>query len=289
VTPDRSRRNESDLSVAVRAAHAAGELALRHFHAKSQWWDKAPGNPVGIADLEVDAYLKDRLLGHRPDDGWLSEESADTAERLDKDRVWIIDSIDGTRDFIWCYTGWAVSVALVEHGAVTVAALCAPARGQLFAALKGHGSQCNGKRLRVSGLATLPGIRLPIDAANINASFWPEAWPGEAVEKPNSLALRMAKVAANEADAWLEGRSIAEWDVAASALILTEAGGLVTDRAGAPLVFNKPGAVFHGIAAATPALHGVVRDRLDHALKALAARRLQRAAATGAAPGYSAA
>ncbi|MEY3268063.1 MAG: hypothetical protein RL480_823 [Pseudomonadota bacterium] len=281
--PERSnrRRNESDLSVAVRAAHAAGELALRHFHAKSEWWDKAPGNPVGIADLEVDAYLKDRLLGHRPDDGWLSEESADTAERLGKSRLWIIDSIDGTRDFIRGRTGWAVSVALVEAGEVTVAALSAPARGQLFAALKGHGAQCNGKRLRVSGLATLPGVRLPIDAVNLAASFWPEPWPGTAVEKPNSLALRMAKLASNEADAWVEGRSISEWDVAASALILTEAGGTVTDRAGAPLTFNKPNPVFHGIAAATPALHDVVRDRLDHALKALAARRHQKAASPG--------
>lgn len=270
------RRSESDLSVAVRAAHAAGELALRHFHAKSEWWDKAPGNPVGIADLEVDAYLMDRLLGARPGDGWLSEETLDTNVRLAKNRVWIVDSIDGTRDFIRGRTGWAVSVALVEDGQVIVAALSAPARGQLFAALRGHGAQCNGKRLRVSGLAALPGIRLPIDAANMAASFWPEPWPGEAVEKPNSLALRMAKVAANEADAWLEGRTISEWDVAASALILTEAGGTVTDRAGAPLVFNKPDPVFHGIAAATPALHGVVRDRLDHALRAFAAARRNR-------------
>ena len=284
--PDRvgnagARRNESDLSVAVRAAHAAGELALRHFHAKSEWWDKAPGNPVGIADLEVDAYLMERLLGARPDDGWLSEETVDTDVRLTKRRVWIIDSIDGTRDFIRGRTGWAVSVALVEDGQVVVAALSAPARGQLFAALRGHGSQCNGKRLRVSGRTELNDIRLPIDIANMSASFWPEPWPGEAVEKPNSLALRMAKLASNEADGWMEGRSISEWDVAASALILTEAGGTVTDRAGNPLVFNKPDPVFHGIAAATPALHGVVRERLDYALKSLAARRHLRA---GAAP-----
>ncbi|WP_426169120.1 inositol monophosphatase family protein [Sandarakinorhabdus sp. DWP1-3-1] len=272
-------RRQSDLAVAVRAAHAAGELALRHFNAKSEWWDKSPGNPVGVADLECDAYLKERLLGARPDDGWLSEETADTADRLTKRRLWVVDPIDGTRDFIRGRTGWAVSVALVEDGEVTVAALAAPARGQLFAALRGRGSQLNGKRLRVSGLATLDGIRLPIDAANMNAAFWPEPWPGEAVEKPNSLALRMAKLAANEADAWMEGRTIAEWDVAASALILAEAGGVVTDRAGEPLAFNKPDPVLHGIAAATPALHGVVRDRLDHALRSLAAARRGRSPA----------
>ncbi|GGE16451.1 3'(2'),5'-bisphosphate nucleotidase CysQ [Polymorphobacter glacialis] len=267
------RRLESDLSVAIRAAHAAGELALRHFHAKSEWWDKSPGNPVGVADLECDSYLKDRLLGARPEDGWLSEETADTADRLSRHRLWVVDPIDGTRDFIRGRTGWAVSVALVENGEVTIAALFAPARQQLFAAIKGRGAQCNGKRLHVSDLTTIEGIRLPIDAVNLTASFWPEPWPGTATEKPNSLALRMAKVASNEADAWMEGRTIAEWDVAASALILTEAGGTVTDRTGQPLTFNKPDPVFHGIAAATPALHAVVRDRLDYALKSLAAVR----------------
>ena len=128
-------------------------------------------------------------------------------------------------------------------------------------------------RLRVSGLATLEGVRLPIDAANLDASFWPSPWPGTAVEKPNSLALRLAKVASDEADAWVEGRSINEWDVAAAALICTEAGGTVTDLAGRPLAFNQPEPVVHGLAATTPLLHAEVRARLDYALKALGARR----------------
>jgi myo-inositol-1(or 4)-monophosphatase len=266
---------DTDLALAVRAAQAAGAMALAHYHARSEWWDKSPGNPVGIADLEVDAFLKAELLGARPDDGWLSEETADTADRLGKRRVWVIDPIDGTRDFVRGRSGWAVSVALVEDGAVTVAVLAAPARGQVFVAQRGAGATCNGAGLRVSALATPQGIRLPIDAANMAASFWPEPWVGEAVEKPNSLALRMAKVAADEADGWMEGRSIAEWDVAASALILTEAGGVVTDRAGAPLCFNKVLPEFHGIAAATPGLHALVLMRLDHALRALSARRRQ--------------
>ncbi|NJC09572.1 inositol monophosphatase family protein [Polymorphobacter fuscus] len=265
--------NRSDLTLAVEAASAAAVLALGHFHARSDWWEKSPGNPVGIADLEVDALLKAALLGARPDDGWLSEETADTADRLSLRRVWVVDPIDGTRDFVQGRTGWAVSVALVEDNAVTVAALAAPARQQLFVAARGQGATCNGLPLRVADLPSLQGVRLPMDAANLSAPFWPSPWPGETVEKPNSLALRMAKLASAEADAWLEGRTIAEWDVAASALILTEAGGVVTDRHGAPLAFNKPLPVFHGIAAANAALHGEVLARLDHALKLFAARR----------------
>ena len=264
---------ETDVELAVRVTRAAGELARHHFHSKSEWWDKSPGNPVGVADLEVDAFLKAELVGACPNDGWLSEETADTEDRLGKRRVWVVDPIDGTRDFIRGRSGWAVSVALVEDGAVTVAALAAPVREQLFVAVRGQGATCNGVPIHISGLATLQGVRLPIDPPNLAAKFWPSPWPGSAVEKPNSLALRLAKVASGEADAWIEGRSIAEWDVAAAALICAEAGGVVTDRAGNPLKFNQPDPVIHGLAAATPALHAEVRERLDYALRSLAARR----------------
>ena len=263
----------SDLTLALDATRAAAALALGHFNARSEWWEKAPGDPVGIADLEVDAYLKNALLGARPGYGWLSEETADTADRLPRRRVWVVDPIDGTRDFVRGRTGWAVSVALVEDGAVTVAALAAPARGQFFVAALGQGATCNDVPLAMAPLAGLDGVRLPMDAANLAAPYWPSPWPGEVVEKPNSLALRMAKLASAEADAWLEGRTIAEWDVAASALILTEAGGVVSDRHGAALAFNKPAPVFHGIAAANAALHTEVLARLDHALRVFAARR----------------
>ena len=270
---------ETDVDLAIRVTSAAAKLALHYFHAKSEWWDKSPGNPVGVADLEVDAFLKSQLLGARAGDGWLSEETADTEARLVKRRIWVVDPIDGTRDFIRGRSGWAVSVALVEDGVVTVAALAAPVREQLFIAARGQGATCNGVAIHVSGLATMPGIRLPIDPPNIDAKFWPSPWPGIAVEKPNSLALRLAKVASGEADAWIEGRSIAEWDVAAAALICAEAGGMVTDRAGRSLTFNQPDPVIHGLAAATPALHAEVRERLDYALRSLAARRRGEASA----------
>lgn len=265
--------DSSDLDLAITVTRAAAELALGHFNNGSEWWEKSPGDPVGIADLAVDGFVRDNLLAARPDDGWLSEETADTADRLARRRVWVVDPIDGTRDFVRGRTGWAVSVALVEAGVVTLAALAAPARQQFFAARLGHGATCNDMPLRIAELPTLDGVRLPMDAANLAAPFWPSPWPGSVVEKPNSLALRMAKLASAEADVWLEGRTIAEWDVAASALILGEAGGMVTDRHGALLTFNKPKPLFHGIAAASPALHAEVLARLDHALKVFAARR----------------
>jgi myo-inositol-1(or 4)-monophosphatase len=279
--PDLARETDlapgTDLALVARLARAAGALAMRHFHGPADWWDKSPDNPVSRADLEVDAYLRERLATARPGDGWLSEETADTPARLERRRVWIVDPIDGTRDFVRGRNGWAVSLALVEDGVPQVAALAAPARGQLFVAARGRGCQLNGRRLRLA--AAGEGIRLPIDAQNLDAAFWPAPWPGGAlVEKPNSLALRMAKIAAGEADAWLEGRTVNEWDVAASVLILAEAGGVVTDRQGRALLFNKPEPVVRGIAAGGPAVQPLVLDYLQHALRVFAERRRATAA-----------
>ncbi len=261
---------ETDLALLVRATRAAGELAMAAFGTPQAVWDKSAGNPVSASDIACDDYLKETLLGARPGYGWLSEETADRPDRLACERVWVVDPIDGTRDYVRGRTGWCVSVALVEAGQPVLAALAAPARGQLFVAAAGSGATCNGVALRVSGLAMLDGVRLPIDPPNLTASFWPSPWPGSAVEKPNSLALRLAKVASAEADAWLEGRTVNEWDISAAALICTEAGGTVTDRAGRALTFNQPEPVIHGLAAATPALHAEVRERLDYAIKTFA-------------------
>ncbi|MGI4876127.1 MAG: inositol monophosphatase family protein [Janthinobacterium lividum] len=263
-----------DFDLLVRATRAAGALAMKYFDAGDvRAWDKSPGNPVSEADLAVDACLRDELLDRRPGYGWLSEETADDPSRLDCRYVWVVDPIDGTRDFLRGRTGWAVSVALIDDGEAVLGCLAAPARGQLFVASRGGGAYRDGVRIGVSGRTALAGCAMPIDLAGLTAGFWPEPWDAVPVEKPNSLALRIAKVASGEADAFIEGRTISEWDVAAAALILAEAGGIVTDRDGAALSFNQPDPAVHGLAAATPALHAEVRRRLDAGLHALKARR----------------
>ncbi len=276
--PDRSDRRE-DLALLRRATDAAAAVALDFFDRGGvARWDKVPGHPVSAADLAVDAQLKAELGGARPDYGWLSEETADVASgagpaRLLSRRVWVVDPIDGTRDFLRGRTGWAVSVALVEDGVPVLGCLAAPARGQCFVAVAGGGATLNGAPLRVSGRTALAGLRLPIDPPALTAVFWPEPWDAVAVEKPNSLALRLAHVATGTADGFIEGRTIAEWDIAAAALILTEAGGVVTDRDGAALAFNQPDPAVRGLVGATPALHGALRARLAAGLAALGVRR----------------
>ena len=262
-----------DLALLVRATRAAGDLALGYFRTGHAVWDKSPGNPVSDADLAVDAYLMDQLCSARPGYGWLSEETADAPDRLGCARVWVVDPIDGTRDFIRGRDGWAVSVALVEAGRPVLAALVAPVREQMFVAVAGRGAHRNGVRLAVSGRRDPAGLAMPIESQGLTAKWWPEPWDAVAVERPNSIALRTAKVATGEADAWIEGRTVNEWDLAAAVLILTEAGGTITDRAGQALRFNQPEPTIVGVVAATPALHGDCLRRLDAGLAALATRR----------------
>jgi len=115
----------------------AGQMALRqwpgHGHALESW-EKTPGSPVCTADLQVDAFLKRELQALLPSAGWLSEETVDHPERLEKGLCWLVDPIDGTRDFIRGRPGWAVSVALVSEGKPLLASLVAPARGETWSA-----------------------------------------------------------------------------------------------------------------------------------------------------------
>ena len=246
-----------DLAATLLAAVREGAaLALRLAEAGLDHWEKSRGDPVSEADLAIDALLKRRLMNALPDAGWLSEESADDPARLTRDRVWVVDPIDGTRDFVRARPGWAVSAALVEHGRPVLAALAAPALGHVFTASAGGGAFLNGRRLAVAPSRDGP-LRIPLDASVLRGVA-----DMVAVYKPNALALRMTMVATGEADAMLDGRGGREWDLAAAALVACEAGARVTDSHGAPLVFNKALPVFDGLVAATPAAHEGMRQRL---------------------------
>jgi len=257
----------ADLALAVTAASEAGALAFSMLGSAS--WDKSPGNPVSDADIAVDRLLQARLLQARPGYGWLSEETADNPDRLASRALWVVDPIDGTRDFLRGRNGWAVSVALVVDGQVQVGVLDAPALGTRFAASRGQGSTRNGQSIHVSGRQSSAGARLPVDPQLITSKLWTQPLDAVAVYKPNGIALRIAMVACAEADAIFDGRSSSEWDVAAAALILAEAGGTITDRDGLPYSFNKPAPTTAGLVAATPALHAPMLARLAEARAAL--------------------
>ena len=251
-------------AVAGVAAEAA-QMALARWRTDFRRWEKEAGSPVCEVDLDVDHMLRARLAGLLPDAGWLSEETADNADRLAARRVWVVDPIDGTRDYIRGRDGWAVSVALIEDGRPIVAVLDAPARRERWCASAGQGAWRNGVKLAAGSRTALPGARVPTDAlpkADRDLTI---------VHKPNSIALRIAMVAADEADLVATLRWGSEWDVAAAVLIAGEAGAGVSDALGKPLVFNKPDPQAFGVLVSAPGIHAAAVDRLAERALALSA------------------
>lgn len=219
-------------------------------------WEKSPDNFVCEVDLDVDAFLHERLSALLPDSGWLSEETADDLARLSHDRVWVVDPIDGTRDYIRDRPGWAVSVALVERGQPVIGVLAAPARGELWLAQAGGGATRNSVPIAASERTTLPGARVPADdLPRVDRDL-------VMVHKPNSIALRMAMVAAGEADLLATFRWGADWDIAAATLIAREAGATITDALAKKLRFNTPRGESFGILATAPGIHAAAVERL---------------------------
>jgi myo-inositol-1(or 4)-monophosphatase len=235
---------------------AAGAIALGRCDTDFQRWEKEPGQPVCEVDLAVDAFLREQLAALDPEAGWLSEETADESDRIERRRVWVVDPIDGTRDFIRGRPGWAVSVALVEDRKVLYGALSAPARDELWTAALDQGAWRNGRRLQVADRSALAGARVPAD--NLPAVDRDLVM----VAKPNSIALRIAMVAAGEADLLATLRWGSEWDIAAAALIAREAGATVTGALGQPLTFNTAHAAAFGVLVTVPGIHEAAIERL---------------------------
>ena len=237
-------------------AREAGALAMNHWRGDFEQWEKSPGNPVSEVDLAVDQLRQVRRAALDPEAGWLSEETADSAERLLLPRVWVVDPIDGTRDFVRGRRGWAISIALVEGGRPLLGVLDAPARGEHWSAAAGTGALRNGQLVRPSRITTLSGARVPADVVpRIDSDL-------VTVEKPNSIALRMAMVAAGEADLVATLRWGFEWDIAAAALIAQEAGATVTDARGNTLRYNSTRGDAFGVLAASPGIHAEAVSRL---------------------------
>jgi myo-inositol-1(or 4)-monophosphatase len=257
----------AELVSAVQAiAGEAGAYAMTRWRGDFDRWEKSPGNPVCEVDLDVNTLLRDRLSALLPDAGWLSEETADDPARLACDRVWVVDPIDGTRDYIRGREGWAVSVALVEQGRPTVGVLDAPARTERWLGVAGEGAWRNGVTLTASDRLDLTGARVPTAAL-------PKADRDlVAVGQPNSIALRVAMVAAGEADLVATLRWGHDWDIAAAVLIAHEAGAAVTDSFGQPLVFNSRAAEAFGVLASAPGIHAAAVARLAERAEAAAKR-----------------
>lgn len=232
---------ENDLALLIAAGQKAGEIAASFFGRDPTIWNKDDNaGPVTEADLAANAHLESVLQAARPDYGWLSEETEDTAKRLQTKRQFVIDPIDGTRAFIDGSKDWAVSLAVVENGTPIVGVVVMPKRGATYAARIGGGATLNGAPLAVTQQTDLNQAQILTNKVTMK----PESWqngdvPGFKRTFRSSLAFRLCLAAEGRFDAMMTLRPTWEWDIAAGALIVTEAGGQVSDRKGQLLALNN--------------------------------------------------
>lgn len=254
---------DRDLDLLIDAARSAGEIAKSFWQASPEVWEKPAGaGPVTEADLAVDKALRKRLTAARPDYGWLSEETEDSAARLSNEHVFIVDPIDGTRAFIAGEDHWAHSLAVTRNGQVTAAVVYLPVLDRMFSAYLGGGAFLNGEPIRAGALPNAEGARVLSPKPNFDPVHWPGGMPRMTRHFRPSLAYRMALVAQGRFDAMITFRDTWEWDVAAGTLLVEEAGARVSDRRGRPVRFNNRHPALRGLIAAGQGVHDDMARRL---------------------------
>jgi myo-inositol-1(or 4)-monophosphatase len=207
---------------------------------------KTNNDPVTTGDFTVNNILQEEFSKHFPDIGWLSEETRDNAKRLTKEFVWIVDPIDGTKEFVMGIPEYSISVALVRNGTPVIGLILNPLRDEMYTAIKGKGAFLNGKSIQVK--ETLDDK--PTIVASRSEIGRGEFEPFEHLSKvipTGSIAYKLALVAAGKVDGTFSLGPKNEWDIAAGCLIIEEAGGNVSDKYGQGFKFNQKDTLVNSI------------------------------------------
>lgn len=236
---------------------------MSFYQTKLKTWMKDGDSIVTEADIAVNDHLHKTLAATRPDYGWLSEENEDDAIRLTRERVWVVDPIDGTRAFAKGKPHFTISVALVEAGRPVLAALFNPASDEFFEAEVGSGALLNGKTTLVGHRAEVEGSRMAAYGPMFKHPAWTEPWPNMEIVERNSVAYRIALVACDQADAALALNTKNDWDLAAADLILHEAGGRFTSHDGKVPIYNREIPHHRSLLAAGPEMYEALFARVS--------------------------
>ena len=257
----------AELAIAQDAARRAGQILLRYRERGTRYgWKPSTRDGfrnyevVSEADVEVDSALRETLLGAFPDDGWLSEEQRDDPHgacgRLKRERVWIVDPLDGTREFLQGIPEYAVSIALAVGGRAELGVVYNPANDELFAAAAG----ADNDGLQLDPAADLRDSFMLAGRGEWRFGDLPPVPDGTRLMPVGSIAYRMALLASGSGCLIFTVGRRREWDVAAGAALLQAAGATVTDVHGEPLRFNQPNTEIDGLIAARPGIHAEARS-----------------------------
>lgn len=258
------------LSQTVEVTRAAGAVIMEYYESSFEVKDKKPDNPVTDADFAADKLLKEQLTQLLPEAGWLSEETVDNPLRLLKEYVWIVDPLDGTKEFVMGIPEFAVSVGLVQDGRPQLAVIYNPATDELFATTHKGGVTYNGQPAQASERTRLEGAHVAASRSEWERGEFEPFRDLVEADIVGSIAYKLARVAAGQADAtWSRGPKN-EWDICAGALLVVEGGGTCVDLDDKDIFFNRPRPKVNGIIAD----NGLIHEALIATLKPHGAARV---------------
>jgi myo-inositol-1(or 4)-monophosphatase len=263
-TLNSSRSTTSEILNRIDSALAAARGVVSQFvsgNVKAEW-KKSDRTLVTEADRSVNRILREVLL--RDEEGWLSEEDVDNTERLKAHRVWIVDPLDGTKEFVAGIPEWAISVAMVEGDVVIAGGVCNPATGEIFLGSKETGVTYNGKPVRVNERSCLEGTEVLASRSESERGEWKSFEHAPFTVRPmGSVAYKLARVAAGLADATWTLSPKNEWDVAAGVGLVEAAGGYVGFLPDVRPTFNNKRTLLPGLFACSPCLKDSISSLLQ--------------------------
>tara|TARA_B100000530_G_C15860093_1_gene448934 strand:+ start:81 stop:863 length:783 start_codon:yes stop_codon:yes gene_type:complete len=230
---------EDNLALAKKAAKKAGSVAMSFFQtSKYKIKDKSFNNPVTTADHQANKVIKDILFQSNSSYGWLSEETVDSDDRLGNDYVWIVDPIDGTKEFIEGVPQFSISIALAHLGEPIIGVIYNPSTNELFSASKNMGSFYNGERVKCLD-QNKESIAL-VSRSEVKRGLWDEYRNNFKDLRPiGSVAYKLGLIGAGKGDIFATLRPKNEWDICAGHCIINESGGSLFDLHGKLIKYNQ--------------------------------------------------
>jgi myo-inositol-1(or 4)-monophosphatase len=251
----------AELSRIASALGRAREILARFTPGEVDTRRKSGGDPVTEADTLVDAALRETLP--QDGEGWLSEETHDDRSRLARRRVWVVDPLDGTREFVMGIPEWSVSVGLVEDGEPVAGGILNPATDETFLGARGHGVTLNGRPVAVSARGGLAGAEVLASRSEVGRGQWSDFEGGSFTVVPmGSVAYKLARVAGGLSDATWTLVPKHEWDVAAGVALVLAGGGRVVAGTPEEERFNRSHPLLTRLIAAPPQLLPAIQEEI---------------------------
>lgn len=237
---------KKELEIALQIAKEASKIVMKIYNDNSAVVTiKSDNSPVTQADLQSDEYIRTELKKHFPDYGFLTEETEDDLGRINKDFVWIIDPIDGTKDFIYKTDEFAINIALSYQGEIVVGVIAIPAKNEYYYASKNKGSyrEVNGCvwQNKVSDCdSSLIAYRSRFHKNNIEEEYYNQRNDLIVSRLECGSSYKSCKIASGEGHVYIKiGEGTKEWDIAPCSIIVEEAGGFFSKPNGDKIRFNK--------------------------------------------------